>query len=356
MDTDRRNGVLGCEREGDPMSKPSTVDDVARAAGVSRQTVSNVLNTPAIVRPTTRERVQAAIEELGYRPHAAARRLRMQRSSTIGIHLDPYAGGISGVVLDRFVHALTERASDRGMRVLVYAARSPEEELARLGDLADGGEVDAVVVTGTFHEDPRTGWLTERGLPFVSFGRPWGEDDVEAPAHLWVDVDGAAGTAAATAHALAAGPRVAFLGWPAGSGTGDDRERGWSRELDAIGVRAPRWSVQESVGDARAVVADALAAGEEVDGIVCASDSLAIGAHLAVVAAGRADIPVVGFDNTPAAEALGLSSVEQLPERVAAGVLELLMGPSGRVVEPRPAASGSAHVLVEPRLVVRRPA
>ncbi|MGP3536372.1 LacI family DNA-binding transcriptional regulator [Microbacterium sp. RD1] len=336
------------------MSRAPTVDDVARLAGVSRQTVSNVLNTPAVVRAATRERVEAAIADLGYRPHAAARRLRTRRSSTIGVHLDPYAGGISGVVLDRFVHALTERASDRGMRVLVYAARSPEEEMARLADLLDGGEVDAVVVTGTFHGDPRTGWLSGRDMPFVSFGRPWGEDDVEAPAHLWVDVDGAAGTAAATRHALAvAGPRVAFLGWPEGSGTGDDRERGWREALASVGGRGPRWYAEEGVGTARAVVERVLRAGEEVDAIVCVSDSLAIGAHLAAGAAGLPGLPIVGFDNTPAAEALGLSSVEQLPERVAAGALELLMGATGSVVAPRPAESGSAHVLVEPRLVVR---
>ena len=99
------------------MPKTPTVEDVALAAGVSRQTVSNVINTPAIVREETRDRVHRAIADLGYRPHAAARRLRTRRSSTIGIHLDPYAGGISGVVLDRFVHALTERAGDRGMRI-----------------------------------------------------------------------------------------------------------------------------------------------------------------------------------------------------------------------------------------------
>ena len=96
--------------------------------------------------------------------------LRTRRSSTIGIHLDPYSGGISGVVLDRFVHALTERASERGMRVLIYSARSAEEEIERLGDLVDGAEIDAVVMTGTFFGDPRTGWLLERDVPFVSFG------------------------------------------------------------------------------------------------------------------------------------------------------------------------------------------
>lgn len=337
-----------------PMAKPPTVEDVALAAGVSRQTVSNVLNTPAVVRPATRERVQQAIAELGYRRSAAARQLRTRRSSTIGIHLDPYAGGISGVVLDRFVHALTERAGDRGMRLQVYAAHDSAEEIDRMGELVDGGEIDAVVLTGTFHGDPRAGWLLDHRVPFVSFGRPWGDDDVEDPAHLWVDVDGAAGTAAATRHALAhAGPHVAFLGWPSGSGTGDDRERGWREAMPSTdGV--PRLTAEESVGRARAVVSHALREGApHLDAIVCVSDSLALGAHLAASSAGRPDLPVYGFDNTPAIEALGLSSVEQLPEKVATGVLDLLMGPTGRTVDPRVPEAGSAHVLVEPRLVVR---
>jgi len=339
------------------VTRTATIEDVARRAGVSRQTVSNVLNTPGIVRESTRERVRAAIAELGYAPHGSARRLRTRRSSTIGVHLDAYAGGISGVVLDRFVHALTERAGERGLRVLLYAARTPEEEIARWDELIHGGDIDAVVVSGTFHGDPRTGWLLERGLPFVSFGRPWSGngDEIDDPAHLWVDVDGAAGTGAATRHALeTAGSRVAFLGWPAGSGTGDDREHGWRSEIGerAGGVSAPRLAAQENVALARDVVAAQLSGGDELDAIVCASDSLAVGAHLAAVGAGRSGLPVIGFDNTPAVEALGLSSVEQLPEQVAAGALDLLMGPSGDIV-PRVATPGMAHVLVEPLLIVR---
>lgn len=338
------------------MAKPPTVEDVARVAGVSRQTVSNVLNSPGIVREHTRERVTAAIHELGYRPHVAARRLRMQRSSTIGIHLDPYAGGISGVVLDRFVHALTERASERGMRMLVYAARSPEEEIAQLADLIDGGEIDAVVITGTFHGDMRTAWLAERALPFVAFGRPWTPPGQAAPQHPWVDVDGAAGTRAATDHLLnAAGTRVAFLGWPAGSGTGDDRERGWREAMDAASSSSRvRVVSEEGVAAGRAVFAEVLRENPAaLDGVVCASDSLAIGAHLAAVDGGVPALPVIGFDNTPAVEALGLSSVEQLPEMVARGALELLMGPTGNAVASQDPGSSSAHVLVEPRLILR---
>ena len=338
------------------MAKAPTVEDVARVAGVSRQTVSNVLNTPSIVRDATRERVEKAIAELAYRPHAAARRLRTRRSSTIGIHLDPYLGGISGVLLDRFIHALTDRASARGMRVLIYSARTAEEEIARLGDLVDGAEIDAVVVTGTFFGDPRTGWLLERDVPFVSFGRPWGGGNVDDSPHTWVDVDGAAGTGAATRHALAsAGPRVGFFGWPGGSGTGDDRERGWREAMADAGATGPRFESVDGLAVGREVMSKAFEEPgvlDNLDALICVSDALAVGAHLAAADAGRRELLVIGFDNTPVAEALGISSIEQSPELVASAVLDLLMGTTSHVV-PRDREAAPAHVLVEPRLIVR---
>jgi DNA-binding LacI/PurR family transcriptional regulator len=128
-----------------------TVIDVGRVAGVSRQTVSNVLNSPALVKPETRERVEAAIAELGYRPHASARRLRTQKSSTLGIRLDPMQNGISGAVLDWFLHALTEKADQRGLRVMLFTAVDPADEIRQFKRLRDGADVDAFVLTATFH-------------------------------------------------------------------------------------------------------------------------------------------------------------------------------------------------------------
>lgn len=332
------------------VTKRPTVEDVAARAGVSRQTVSNVMNTPAIVRPQTLERVERAIRELGYAPSMAARRLRTRRSETIGVHLDPYAGGISGVLLDRFIHALTERATPRGLRILVYAAADAADEISRIRTLREGGEIDRVVLTGTFAGDSRSEWMAEASVPFVAFGRPWGKAGVavdgEDPSARWVDVDGAAGTRAATIHALTRGGRVLFLGWPEGSGTGDDRERGWREAMGAAADDpALRLVALDSVSDARAITESALSEGR-VDAIVCASDTLAVGAHLAASHAGRADLEVVGFDNTPVAEALGISSVEQRPELVADAVLDLLIAEPGL-------HAGPWHTLIEPELVVR---
>jgi DNA-binding LacI/PurR family transcriptional regulator len=333
------------------MPQLPTVLDVGRLAGVSRQTVSNVLNSPELVRPATRERVQAAIAQLGYRPHASARRLRTRKSSTLGIRLDPMTNGISGSVLDRFLHALTEQADRRGLRVMLFTATDPEDEIRQFGRLRDGADVDAFVLTSTFYGDPRTEWLIENDVPFVTFGRPWGVDDMNDPRHLWVDVDGWGGVNAATLHLLASGARrIAYLGWPSPSGTGDDRHRGWRDAMIAAGLADDALDIrtEDDVTQGRDALRALVDSGARVDAVVAASDSLALGALLAV----PATVPVVGYDNTPVAAAVGLSSVEQPLDEVAAGALDLLLGEQGDEVVDRN-APGARHRLVTPRLVLR---
>lgn len=340
-----------------------TVEDVARAAGVSRQTVSNVLNSPHIVKAATRSRVQTAISDLGYRPNLSARRLRQQKSATIAIRLDPMRNGISGAVLDHFVHALTEQADSRAMRVLLFTAENPDHEIEQIRRLHEGADVDAFVLTATFHGDPRTEWLIENQIPFVTFGRPWGIDDMNDPQHLWVDVDGRQGVKDATTHLIDEGAsRIHWVGWPSPSGTGDDRRGGWEDamrerlgttddELDALSI-----SSYDGVPQATEAVAAMLSSAPTPHAIVCASDTLALGSLIAASSAGLMDVAIVGFDNTPVAEAVGLTSVEQRLDAVAAATLELLLGATGSDIVPRELAPGEAHRLVRPRLVVRTPA
>ncbi|HSP51724.1 MAG TPA: LacI family DNA-binding transcriptional regulator [Cryobacterium sp.] len=333
-----------------------TVTDVALAAGVSRQTVSNVMNSPGIVRADTRERVEAAIKELGYRPHASARRLRTRRSSTIGIRLDPMIDGISGSVLDRFLHALTEQADAQGLRVLLFTATSPDDEITQFQRLNDGADVDGFVLTSTFAGDPRTRWLIENDISFVTFGRPWGVDDLNDPQHLWVDVDGWAGLHEATRVQQEAGARrIAYIGWPSPSGTGDERRRGW---YDAMTERGDVSA--EELAELEIVTPDGVSQGTaamtalrqnagRLDAVLCASDSLALGAMIA----NPERVPVTGYDNTPVAAAVGLSSVDQAVDEVAAGVLELLTGEFGGKVHGAPESEEPRHRLITPRLVVR---
>jgi len=341
-----------------PATPLPTIDDVARVALVSRQTVSNAINSPSIVRPKTLERVNQAIAELGYRPHASARRLRTRKSSTIGIRLDPATNGISGSVLDRFLHALTEQADRRGLRILLFTADSPEDEISQFRRLRDGADVDAFVLTSTFYDDPRTTWLIENGHPFVTFGRPWGADDMDDSRRPWVDVDGYSGLYDATVHQLRNGhARVGYIGWPSPSGTGDDRRRGWHDAMtQEAGLAEPEITalevaVTDAVSQGEAAMVELLGRPGTIDAVVCASDSLALGAILASSGA----IPVSGYDNTPTAAALGFTSVEQPLDDVAHAVLELLAGTTDAGTTDAGAAGAPAlrHRLVQPRLVAR---
>jgi DNA-binding LacI/PurR family transcriptional regulator len=344
------------------MTELPTVDDVARLAQVSRQTVSNVINAPDLVRRETRDRVEQAIAELGYRPHASARRLRTRVSSTIGVRLDSLGNGISGMILDRYLHALTELADARGMRIMLFTAVDHDEEIGHYRRLRDGADVDAFVVTSTVYDDPRIEWLVAESVPFVSFGRPWGVENIDDPARLWVDVDGQAGVHEATRHLIGRGlRRIGFLGWPDGSGTGDDRRRGWELAMtEAFGTTEHELAglvtrTTEAVARARVAVEQLLESGAELDGLVCVSDTLALGAMMAVREAGLPHFPVMGFDNTPVAQAVGLSSVDQRLGLVAEATLELLMGATGHRVLPHGSGTGEPrHRLITPQLVVRR--
>lgn len=341
------------------MAKLPTVDDVAARAGVSRQTVSNVTNAPHLVSGTTRERVEAAIADLGYRPHASARQLRTRTSSAIGIRLDPISNGISGSILDRYLHALTEQSATRGMRITLFTAAGVDDEVAQYRRLRDSADVDAFVLTSTGYDDPRIEWLAGEGIPFVAFGRPWGREHDHDPSRLWVDVDGRAGVRDATAHLIGRGlRRIGYLGWPAGSGTGDDRRSGWTEAMTAaFGMTADELALltttaNEGVPTARMAIEELLQRDPGIEGLVCASDALALGAMMAVREAGRPHFPVMGFDNTPVAQAVGLSSVDQRLDLVAAATLQLLMGDGRRVLPPGTASA--THQLITPRLVVRR--
>ncbi len=285
-----------------------TISTVARHAGVSRQTVSNVINTPALVRAETRERVHEAIATLGYRVNQAARQMRTGRSRLIAVRIEPARDGINGSVLDRFLHGLTDAAGPAGYRVMLYTATDDNDEINTYENLLTSYDLDAFVLTSTHHGDVRTSWLNQRGVPFVTFGQPWGAPTT----HSWVDVDNAAGTAEATRHLIERGhQRIGFLGWPPGSGVGDARRAGWAQVVGPDGESAATPDGIDAGADAARRL---LGSPDPVTALVCTSDSLALGA-MRTIRELDLDCAVVGFDDTAVAQAVGLTSVSQpLPE------------------------------------------
>lgn len=338
--------------------KPTLVS-LARDLGVSRQTISNALNAPHRVNAATLERVLEGIKQSGYRPHVAGRQLRTRRSRNLAMRLYPSPDGINGAILDRFLHALTEAGQREGYRLTLFTAPDDEGEITAIDELLSTADIDGFVLTSTHHGDPRTAWLLEHDVPFVAFGRPWSsEEDPFEAAHPWVDVDGGAGTADAVAFLLRRGHRrIGFLGWPEGSGVGDDRRAGWRRTLETAGADRGlddlTLGVEDTVADGARGAAELFSRGATA--LVCASDSLAIGAASAWQESARGvgeGAPVIGFDDTPVAAALGLSSVHQPIEQVAEQVIALLLQQlSGESDTTTPAQ----HVLLPASLVLRGP-
>ena len=335
-----------------------TLQSVAAAAGVSIQTVSNIFNAPHKVQPETRARVEAEIVRQGYRPNRSARSLRMRRSGLLGFCMAP-SNAASGAVGDRFVHAITEAAERAGYHVLLFAATpsgSPASAAHQLGSMAayeamlGQRAVDGFVLADTTVDDPRQAWLARHHIPFAAFGRRWADPEIGS----WVDVDGAGGTAAAVEHLVSLGHRrLAFVGWPEGSGVGDDRCAGFERAARARGVEVV--GVERGDNDHAAgarLGRRLLRRATPPTAIVAVSDDLAIGIDAAVRSVGLRtgrDVSIVGFDDSPAASvpALALTSVRQPLALAGEHVVRLVAAQLGD-----PDAT-TERVLLEPTLVVR---
>jgi DNA-binding LacI/PurR family transcriptional regulator len=330
---------------------PPTLADVARRAGVSRQTVSNAVNNPRLLRADTLHRVLAAIEELGYSPNRAARNLRTRTSHLVGMRFAPAQEGTANATMDRFTHTLVEASREAGYHVLLFAGTDESNPLSGYDELLRSTAVDAFVVTDTYLGNPQAMWLGERQAPFVAFGRPW---DNPHASHPWVDVDGAAGASLATDHLLERGhTRIAWIGWRRDSRIGEDRRSGWlttmhERGLSTTGLASRVEDTLSSGREAAAVLLDEAAP----SAFVCASDTLAMGVMHTLgergLTVGR-DVAVIGFDDSQVAQMVppGLTSVRQPLEQVAVEIVRALEGLLGAPPQVSPG------VLLAPTLAVR---
>jgi DNA-binding LacI/PurR family transcriptional regulator len=327
-----------------------TLADVAERAGVSRQTVSNAVNNPELLRADTLSRVQQAIDDLGYVPNRAARNLRTRASHLIGLRMSPVQEFTANAAMDRFVHSLVETSREAGYHVLLFAGDA-DDPLTGYDDLLRSTAVDAFVVTDTYLGNPQAAWLRERRAPFVAFGRPW--DDSGAN-HPWVDVDGAAGTEIATNHLLDKGhQRVAWIGWRKDQWIGEDRRAGWSRALKARSLSTTGMAsrVEDTVHSGREASAILLDEAQP-SAFVCASDTLAMGVlHTLLdrrLTPGH-DVAVVGFDDSQVAQVVrpGLTSVRQPLELAAVEIVKALEGLLATPATVRPG------VMLTPTLSVR---
>ena len=284
---------------------------VAARAGVSRTTVSFVLNARAGsgIAAATRARVLAAARELGYVPSAAARSLVSGRTLTVGFVVCDARHLLTDAYLPQAIFTLTQVAHARGFRVLVEAVDDPERPAAYQA-LVRSARIDGMVVMNPRREDAQLAELIDSRYPVVTIGRPPSERG-----HM-LDVDNVAAVQDATAHVLQAGRRrIAHLGYGSPRyATVAERRAGYRAALAAAGVATDERLVtfgNYSADSGAAAMRSLLqrlghrpGGPAPFDALVCGNDTVALGALTALREVGLrvpADVAVVGFDDIPMA-------------------------------------------------------
>ncbi len=314
--------------------------DVAARAGVSHQTVSRVLNDFAGIRPETRERVLAAIRELGYRRNMAARALATGRSEVIGVIMPevPHFGPTSTL------YAIEHAAKKAGFKPLITTASWDPESMGQALDFLLGRSVDALVVMAQ-HPDVLAAVEATTDVPVLSVltGSPRGTRAVA--------VDQIAGTRLALDHLYSLGHRrFQHITGIAGLTEAQLRRDTFLAFLDEHGLE--HLPILEGDWSADAGYRAGLAVDEGVTALFCANDPMAMGAIHALEERGLrvpADVSVVGFDDVPEAAYAhpGLTTVHQDFTEVGLRAVAMLMDAiSGR--EPAEVSP------VEPWLVERQ--
>jgi DNA-binding LacI/PurR family transcriptional regulator len=308
--------------------RESTLEDVAAHAGVSRATVSRVVNGSPRVTAATRAAVERAVQALRYTPNRAARSLAGSTSDTVALVVsepsarlftDPFfAGTVRGVAA-----ALGETRYQ-----LVLLSTQDDDDRARVERHLLRGTTDGVLLLSTRADDPLPGRLVQEGLPCVVAGRP-GDAAVG-----YVDADNEGGARAAVRHLLERGRQViATVAGPADMAVGADRYEGWRAALAEAGQRAPRSLVARSdftrAGGAVAA-AELLDRVPGIDAVFAASDLMALGVLDALRARGRSvpgDVALVGFDDSELARSSDppLTSVRQPLEQMGREMADALV-------------------------------
>jgi DNA-binding LacI/PurR family transcriptional regulator len=308
-----------------------TIEDVARAAAVSRQTVSNVLNGSGRVGDAARARVLDAVATLGYHPNQGARSLRSRRTRQFAYVLPRVQLFPGNYIMQQFLQSLAAASARRGYSmVIVVPDGDPREDIHRL---IASRSVDAFLLSELQPDDPRVVLLAEAGMPFASFGRTG-----RALPQNWVDIDNRAAVAAIVEHVLARGFRhIAFLGYRSANHWDTERAAGFADGLAAGGIAAdPADMLLLDDTSARRKIRSLLSASRpelRPDAIVTGSDRLA-GVVYSVAAELRLrigqDLAVTGFDGSAAAAMMHprLTSVtipvDDIARRVVARALKQL--------------------------------
>ncbi|MET0136152.1 MAG: LacI family DNA-binding transcriptional regulator [Kibdelosporangium sp.] len=333
-----------------PESKRVTLEEVARVAGVSRATVSRVVNGVATVDEGIRKVVEQAISTTGYLPNLAARALVTRRADAIALVLPAENRIVGDPFFTRIVSGVTSVLRPLGVH-LVVVMTGPDTGEQVVSDLRQG-RLDGVILVHTHETDALPGQLVRSRLPVVMSARP------SRPLPItYVDVNQKAGGALAAEHLVGRGcERVATITGSLDRSPGHERLTGFRAAMARFGHEDVVTVEGNFTRESGAEAMDKLIVGyPEVDGVFIASDLMAEGALPVLRRHGRSvpdDVAVVGFDDSSAALACDppLTTIRQPVEDMAAEMARQLL----RQVDS--ADTPVRAVIFEPTLVVRRSA
>lgn len=280
------------------MSAKPTLDTVAAEAGVSRATVSRVINGSPRVSPEVKTAVESAIAALGYVPNRAARSLAMRRTDSIALVMrEPDATVLNDPYLGNIIIATSQTLIGTGVQLVLVNAQNTAEH-ARLADYVRSGHVDGVLLSSMHDDDPLPRLLVEAGIPTVVHGRP----AHPVPGLAYVDVDNVGGAQLAAERLLSSGRRrIATIAGPQDMTAGIDRLTGYRQALSAANRKADRVAYGDFTRESgQQAMAALLERHPDLDGVFAANDLMAIGALRALRDAGRRvpdDVAVVGYDD-----------------------------------------------------------
>lgn len=270
-----------------------TSRDVAQLAGVSQMTVSRVLQGSDKVAPETRERVLAAMEEAGYRPHAAARTMRTRRTSTVGV----VVADITNPFYPQLLETVGQALEAAGQRMVLWNAPGPGGSSALRA--LDEGTVDGLIFTTVTEGAEQLADELRRGDPIVLLHR--GLDSLVCDQ---VTTDNLAGGRAVADYLVATGhTRIGFLRGPELPSTSRHRERGFRDRLAELGrPLAAELTAQGGFAHdvARSAMRELLSRENPPTAVFCANDLTALGAVDGAVSMNRRvpeDVWVIGYDD-----------------------------------------------------------
>jgi LacI family repressor for deo operon, udp, cdd, tsx, nupC, and nupG len=326
-----------------------TINDVARAAGVSKGAVSLAFNNRPGLSSGTRERILATARELGWTPSPRARALSVSRALAVGLVMarppetlraDPF--------FPSFIAGVESELSRHGYALLLQVVPEHDAEHESYRRLNKEGRVDGVFVTDLYVDDSRPALLAEIGLPAVIVGPA-------LPEAFWpaVGVDDAPGVAAAVEHLVALGhTRISHVAGPLAMVHGLSRRTAWATALQRAGLpEGPSIESDFSAEAGAAATRELLDLADPPTAIVYASDLMAI-AGLSVAASRGIDVPaqlsITGYEDTELA-----AHVQPPLTTVCSDVIGWGRAAAGRLLDLIDQREAADIALPPPALVVR---